>query len=1121
MSRTGAGRRRMTAAAVAVAAALMPVTQVGGPLGAGTAVAAEAPAELVIPAEFSADPDAGRLPAVGDTGFLQGAYTSAYNWVSFADGTRSQPFGRFAWGRPWATGSDVMADYTMYNVTFRDPKGGTPQAVPIPANHNFLTVMGLGVVTQEKAAPYGTHLRYLDAQGAVADKPLVGLPAGARPSWNIGPWANEHGFFLGYEVDGVRHLGWVDPSFTLRTIPDQALTGSQSTVLADRFVLHVAGAKLQIWDVTGDWSAPAKQITWAGTGVTPVAVIGDYVLARMAAGDGTDTLIAKSLTDPDAPEETVLDRLFGDMPVSPDGSRVVVARQGAGTERTLHSVRIPEAGGAPAASRIGDVPPVRTQVRETAVAQGELYSTELVAGNHPRIRSVTLSVDGGLTAGPRVDRGADDNVAAGSCSVWGDCPAPVPTGDGRVVFHGAGAGSAGLYVLDPGRNLPAAAVPGVGDVTGDIQASGRYVAYGTTDEVRVLDLDSNQIVLRRPQGGHGAALAGGTLWEGADGGVLKAVDVRSGAVTRSVRASDCELANWSVVGDDVLSLCGDTYSVRNVTTGQKTAVPGRFARLGDGYVISEKDADTLLTPLRGTAGSRVIDHPGTSAPTWSIDRFGGKLVYTDDQDAIHVVPSGVPASDLSVLDADTPETLDVATTASWTGRWWLDKPAASWKLSLKDRTGAVVRTLTGGEARGLVKAVWDGNGESGAALADGRYTWELAAAPADGVGAELRRTGEVFLTRGGLGTYEPVAPARVLNTIAGVGAPKAKVGPGQTVTVQITGRGGVPATGVTAVTMNLTATNPTATTYVSAYPYGTERPATSNLNVTAGKSVPNLVTVPVKDGRVTLYNHSGSVDLLADVAGYYTLSGAGDRFAPVAPARVLNTLGGVGAPKAPVAGGKTVTLQIAGRGGVPATGVTAVTMNVTATRPTATTYVSAYPYGTTRPATSNLNLVAGQTAANLVTVPVKDGKVVLYNNSGSVDLLADVAGYFTDAAEKGDRFKALPPARLLNTLGGVGAPKAPVGPGRTVDLQVTGQGGVPAGVSAVVMNVTATRPTATTYVSVYPFGTARPATSNLNVVAGQTVANLVVVPVQDGKVTLYNHSGSVDLLADVAGYYTR
>ncbi|WP_329428019.1 FlgD immunoglobulin-like domain containing protein [Streptomyces sp. NBC_01268] len=508
---------------------------------------------------------------------------------------------------------------------------------------------------------------------------------------------------------------------------------------------------------------------------------------------------------------------------------------------------------------------------------------------------------------------------------------------------------------------------------------------------------------------------------------------------------------------------------------------------------------------------------------WTVDRFGGAIAYSDKQQRIHVVPTGVPASALSVLDHDDAQVLDLAANSSWTGRWWLNKPAGSWSLTLKDRAGIVVRTLRGGETRGLVKAVWDGRGDGGTALAEGRYTWELAAAPADGVGADLYRIGETFLTRGGLATYEPVAPARILSTVTGIGAPKAKIGPGGTVTVQVTGRGGVATTGVTAVTMNVTATNPTASTYVSVYPTGTNRPATSSLNVAAGRTAPNLVTVPVgKDGKVTLYNHSGSVDLLADVAGSYTLSGQGDRFRAVTPARLLSTVTGTGAPKAAIGPGKTVSVQVAGRGGIPDTGVTAVTVNVTATNPTAATYVSAYPYGTPRPATSNLNVTVGQTVANLVTVPVKDGRITLYNHAGSIDLLADVAGYFTSAAGQGDRFRAVAPARILTTVTGVGAPKAKVGAGQIVNLQVAGQGGIPVtGVSAIVMNVTVTSPTTSTYVSAYPYGTPRPATSNLNVTAGRTLANQVVVPIRDGKVTLYNHSGAVDLLADVAGYFTE
>jgi hypothetical protein len=72
------------------------------------------------------------------------------------------------------------------------------------------------------------------------------------------------------------------------------------------------------------------------------------------------------------------------------------------------------------------------------------------------------------------------------------------------------------------------------------------------------------------------------------------------------------------------------------------------------------------------------------------------------------------------------------------------------------------------------------------------------------------------------------------------------------------------------VVLNVTATNPTASSYVTVYPDGTTRPVASNLNFTPGETIPNLVVVPVgADGEIDFYNNSGSVDLVADVAGYF------------------------------------------------------------------------------------------------------------------------------------------------------------------------------------------------------------------------------------------------------------
>ncbi|MGW7429132.1 hypothetical protein ACWGIN_06230 [Streptomyces sp. NPDC054861] len=371
----------------------------------------------------------------------------------------------------------------------------------------------------------------------------------------------------------------------------------------------------------------------------------------------------------------------------------------------------------------------------------------------------------------------------------------------------------------------------------------------------------------------------------------------------------------------------------------------------------------------------------------------------------------------------------------------------------------------------------------------------------------------------GLGLFQPLTPTRLMDTRVGIGVPKAKVGPGGTVTLQAAGVAGIPASGVTAVVLNVTATAPTAAGFVSVYPAGTARTSASNLNFSAGQTIPNLVVVPVVNGKVSFYNRAGSVDLLADVAGYYTTAEPGSTYKPVTPTRLMDTRAGIGVPKAKVGPGGTVTLQAAGAVGIPASGVTAVVLNVTATAPTAAGFVSVYPDGTTRTSASNLNFTAGTTIPNLVIVPVVNGKVSFYNRAGSVDLLADVAGYFTTDGT-GSGYEPVTPTRLMDTRTGLGVPRAKVGADRTVTLQVAGRNGVPDGVTAVVLNVTATAPTAAGFVSVYPDGTTRTSASNLNFTAGTTIPNLVIVPVVNGKVSFYNRAGSVDLLADIAGYYT-
>ena len=409
-------------------------------------------------------------------------------------------------------------------------------------------------------------------------------------------------------------------------------------------------------------------------------------------------------------------------------------------------------------------------------------------------------------------------------------------------------------------------------------------------------------------------------------------------------------------------------------------------------------------------------------------------------------------------------------------------------------------------------------------LGEDTYTFKVAAVNSVGTGPQSAASSPV--TAGAGARFNPLPPARVLDTREGNGAPVGKVAPNSAIDLQVTGRGGVPAAGVSAVVLNVTVTEPSALSFLTAWPTGEARPLASNLNFTAGQTVPNLVVVKVgAGGKVSLYNYAGTTHLIADVSGWYGASGAavGSRYHPVAPSRLLDTRTGLGAVLAKLLPGGALDLQVTGRGGVPATGVSAVAVNVTVTEPAAGGFLTTWPTGGLPPLTSSLNFAPAQTVANLAVVKVgSEGKISFYNGGGGVHVIADVAGWFGPEGETtGARYHPLAPARVLDTRTGNGAPVAPLAGGTPMNLQVTGRGGVPAtGVTAVILNVIAVDPAIGGYLTVWPAGEPLPLASNLNFATGQTVPNLVVAKVgAGGKVSIYNGGGTAHLVADVAGWY--
>ncbi|GAB2694514.1 hypothetical protein [Thalassiella azotivora] len=218
--------------------------------------------------------------------------------------------------------------------------------------------------------------------------------------------------------------------------------------------------------------------------------------------------------------------------------------------------------------------------------------------------------------------------------------------------------------------------------------------------------------------------------------------------------------------------------------------------------------------------------------------------------------------------------------------------------------------------------------------------------------------------------------------------------------VQVTGRAGVPADGVTAVSVNVTAVSPEASGHLTVWGGGAA-PPTSALNVDRGRTVANHVVVPVAaDGTIGLLSPVG-MHVLVDVQGWYAPDAAevarSGRVVTQTPRRVLDTR--VGDPlgaRVLQAGTSAVTVPVAGRGGVPTRGATAVVLSVAAVGATQPTYLTVWPGGGPRPEASAVNVDPGGDVANLVVAPLgADGTVTVDNQAGSTHLLVDVLGWVT------------------------------------------------------------------------------------------------------------------------------
>jgi hypothetical protein len=409
------------------------------------------------------------------------------------------------------------------------------------------------------------------------------------------------------------------------------------------------------------------------------------------------------------------------------------------------------------------------------------------------------------------------------------------------------------------------------------------------------------------------------------------------------------------------------------------------------------------------------------------------------------------------------------------------------------------------------------------------------------------------------GEYHPLTPQRIYDSrvISPINeatpGPKPATPSQPTFDISLLGQGGVPnrPADVLAVVVNITVAAPTADGWLNAYGAGAPAGTASIVNFGTNQVVPNLSIVrPGADGKLTVKlftpKTTGSAEVIVDVFGWFSTSSnadSGARLIPVAPGRLLDTRDA----NAPLGTGASLELPI--RGAVLKNGVTipntsavvGVVLNLTGVNDLAAstgTFLSVLPdlAAGEVPSTSNVNLARGQIKPNMVMVPLgADGKVHIYNNTGSTHVVVDVAGYLTTGmaatTRKGRVIPLTSPFRVFDTRDAQWGAVA-LGAGQAEDWSFSdfigsvNIGGVSVGNQmAVIGNLTSASLTppsgasqTASFLTVYPSDVTRPEASNLNTVSTSgPVPNLAILTYSAGKtVRVFNQQGSSHYLYDAA-----
>ncbi|MDX2542798.1 FG-GAP-like repeat-containing protein [Streptomyces sp. WI04-05B] len=525
-------------------------------------------------------------------------------------------------------------------------------------------------------------------------------------------------------------------------------TASVTYVPSDDFGVleypHLAGDTVLFYAIDKAWQnsrlyvidrsrpqAPGHLIDLPRSVLLKARAIGDWLMYP----DEADKNAIRAVPVTGGPERTLLRASSGDFVDGDDGSFSIAG----GTDAEHWSVQHVALGpdGVPAFEPVAPLPAVSVyEAGGIAVDQGRvLLGTERANAPEPYSGTdltgtdISQAADGTLTAAPRENMGSlGYQVSDPDHTYWENCYG------GCLRFTGTGEGT-----------LP----PPEDGVSGRVlAASGPYLVI-TQGQGKLQVRDGGKVLAT---GSWPAAdIWGDTLWvatapQGAT--VYERYSLPSMRKLESVSIASCLPTDLQVVNQYLYWSCGPNGEAGVYDLGRQIQqeVPQGYARLGDGYLVSQDDdaGKLLITYLKGAVPA---DRAGTEelgplpspsfAPAdlrgrfWNVDRFGGPVAYQTASGDVTVKWPQVTTSPLTATYSTVPTFIDLRQ-GGFGGTWHLNRPTTGWKLTVTTLGGAVVRTVTGGPAHGKLTASWDGRAENGTLVRAGDYRVSLTARAANG-----------------------------------------------------------------------------------------------------------------------------------------------------------------------------------------------------------------------------------------------------------------------------------------------------------------------------------------------------------------------------------------------------